>query len=228
MSAITSTRKFALCALSFSFSFKIRLRRAVKTAWDGLGSEAKVWYSSEWTIIFADYFVLFNRKRLRKGRNECSSQCQWSDSCTAVSVLSASWVQVWFSKLIQPLLRGLCSRREADVLLSCAHYMLIKHWYLSSRPLFRFAQHVMAAFFIVRTKVYARENKGVRSRWKGLTLVMVHCDDGNISVCNAKFCATKRGFSVSFVRWSRPVSVCGRFERPTLRGCSRVGRFRQG
>ncbi|EEX70884.1 hypothetical protein GCWU000325_02126 [Alloprevotella tannerae ATCC 51259] len=45
-----------------------------------------------------------------------------------------------------------------------AHYMLIMYRYLSSRPLFRFAQYVMAAFFIVRTKVYARENKGVRSR----------------------------------------------------------------
>ena len=161
-------------------------------------------------------------------RDQFNSQYLWSDSCATVSALSAAWVQMGFSKLVQRLLRGLCSGREADVLLFCTHYMLIMHWYLSSRPLFRFAQHVMAAFFIVRTKVYARENKGVRSRWKGLTLVMVHCDDGNISVCNAKFCATKRGFSVSFVRWSRPVSVCGRFERPTLRGCSRVGRFRQG
>ena len=161
-------------------------------------------------------------------RDQFNSQYLWSDSRATVSALSVTGAQVWLSKLFQRLLRRLYLWSEAGVLLFCAHYMLIMHWFLSSRPLFRFAQHVMAAFFIVRTKVYARENKGVRSRWKGLTLVMVHCDDGNISVCNAKSCATKRGFSVSFVRWSRPVSVCGRFERPTLRGCSRVGRFRQG
>ena len=83
--------------------------------------------------------------------------------------LGCKWV---FQSFVQRLLRGLCSGREADVLLFCAHYMLIMYRYLSSRPLFRFAQHVMAAFFIVRTKVYARENKGVRSWEQRCTLTM--------------------------------------------------------